>query len=586
MSETLQDKIGRIVRELFDTHLDLFAHLLAEAGVEPEEQTSRLDTLYQLMQRIEYEPTIFEGGRRIALSLSEDEPQVLKLNEELIGRISDAEIVATLGRPIAQVLGLSSLSMTLALKTRDEQSLKSLTTKIAKKAENAPVRAVDVPSYVSVKIGVFTSRLESIAALLGQETSFDVEISDELRGALKGSAAWPEWQDIQDIEAFKGVSTALRTSLGQTKWESTSELIVELLWDSLGLTPHSYFKHAGRAIRGANVSEAAALLDAMFAALKVQEKWLSTELSTWPSFQDIKTAWSELAQNERRAFGMMLHDLPAPSVSVLEVARDAFGLDQPTTLPWELPLVCWTVREQGALRDLFVGLSRTLPIPQDDGYPVLGSLDLEGATLDYSEDLANLGVHLAPIDTEMLPIAEDAITRASAAVISRLCEQFDGLDEAAQTDMLQRIRDSYDGFFPNFREVWERHFFGLSNRPRPEQYFILVTGIQSVLTVPMVIDAFLKPSQDEPSPFPTLTLVVAVQNTEEGVQTPFYVPLSALNSTITGPPIRVRAVRTSPGSGATWLCDRTLALNKLQGQAIELLTRSIHGDSMRLALFT
>lgn len=586
MSEALEERIDRILREMLDSHLDLLALLLAESGVPQDEQILRLESLIQVLRNRVFEPTIFDSGRRVPTSLEDrDGKQVLVLNSELFGRVSNDEVTNTLARPIAALLGLSAFSVTLALQTRDELTIKGLTTKVVRKADHLPVKAADVPSYVDQKIAVFAQRLHILARVLGRPGSFEIQPSEDVRAALRGAAGWPEWSELSELQMSQVAVTGLRMACLERPWESHVALLAELLWDSLGLTAHSFFRHAGRALRGANVPQIDHVLEAMVDAVRQQETWLNTSLSDWGVFGDIYQSWKDLARTERRAFGVTTHDLPPRDVSVIQPAREAFGLDAPTTLPWDFPVVCWTVREQTALRDLFVGLARTLPIPEAEVYPVLADLELNELELNVHEDLVNLGVHMAPLSSELIASDVKSMERAASAVIQKLASQFEALSQADQESVNERLRLAYNEFFPGFSEIWDRHFYSLHKQPRKEQFVKLIQEVQTVLNVPIVLDPFLKPSQSEVAPFPTLTLIVAM--TAETTQTPFYVPVSALNSTHSGVPIRVRAIRTPLESTAAcvWLCDRTLALNKLQGQAVDLLTRAIHGDCMRFALF-
>lgn len=586
MSEALEDRIDRILREMLDSHLDLLALVLAESGVPQDEQILRLENLIQVLRNRVFQPTIFDAGRRVPTALEErDGKQVLVLNSELFARVSNDEVTNTLARPIATLLGLSVFSVTLALQTRDELTIKSLTTKVVRKADHLPVKAADVPSYVDQKIAVFAQRLHIMAAQLGRPGNFEIQSSEEVREALRGATGWPEWSELSELQMSQVAVTGLRMACLERPWESHVALLAELLWDSLGLTAHSFFRHAGRALRGANVPEIDRVLEAMVEAVRQQEKWLTTSLKDWGVFSDIYQSWKDLAHTERRAFGVTTHDLNPKDVSVIRPARDAFGINAPSTLPWDFPVVCWTVREQTALRDLFVGLARTLPIPEAEAYPDFSSMELEDLDLNVEEDLLNLGVHVAPLSSELIASDQKSMERAATAVIRKLAQQFDALSQADQESVNERLRRSYDEFFPGFTEIWERHFFSLQELSRKDQFHHLITDIQTVLNVPIVFDPFLKPSQDDVAPFPTLTLIVAIP--AESTQTPFYVPVSALNSTHSGVPIRVRAVRAPVDTGVacSWLCDRTLALNKLQGQAVDLLTRAIHGDCMRFALF-
>ncbi len=107
MAEPFEQRVERIVRHVLDTRVDLLAIMMAELGLPEEVARRRLTALVHALRYPRIEETIFEGGRRMATAVEEGDPPVIRLNEELLQRVGDDEVLTALARPIADITELA-----------------------------------------------------------------------------------------------------------------------------------------------------------------------------------------------------------------------------------------------------------------------------------------------------------------------------------------------------------------------------------------------------------------------------------------------------------------------------------------------
>ena len=559
-----------------------------EIGIEPEEARNRLVQLVDALKDPIVEDTIFEGGRRLPTAVTETDPPRLRLNRELLGRVGDDEILAAMARPVAQMTNLASVAVSLVFQSHDEQVLRDLATRASRRADAAAVRPAEVPAWVTYRIETLVDRLRRMCAHLGRASVFTAEGADSLRSAVLGSKTWPEWTDVSDIPWCQKVVAAVREALEDTPHAPYAEAVTELLWDSLALGPQSFLRHAGRTLRGSggNLDDVGSLLGALAAAVTIEgETEVSLSLQDWQAYADVWDAWENLNRHEKAMFGPVLLRDRSPAVSVLQPARFAFGLDEPKELPWDAPVLCWTVREQNALRDLLVGFIKTLPGHTEDaleGHAELYS-ESEPPLVSAAEQKA-IGIQVVALhaDTPLTPPA--SFTRAWSSCLHRILDQYLALEPTRQQAMNRALRHSYDELFPDSKPIWARRFYDLDQRKHVDAFKRLVTAPNELYRTPVLLDPFHAPNSPEPAPYPTLMFPVGVSGSGK---IPFFVPVVALCSTLNGAPLRVRVVEVPAGAGGNceWLCDRGLHLAKLSKQAVELILRAVRGDALQMAVF-
>lgn len=585
--ENVAQRVDRLTRSLLDTHVDLLALLLAESGVDRDDAVERLDLLIRCVENRTIEETLFDGGRRVAFILdAAASPPTLALNAELLDRVEDDEILFALAAPIAQILQLSQLGVAITLQTRDERQFRNLMTKASRRLDVTPVRATEVPSYVRIKMRVFGHRLEAMTGALENETTFEIEVTDELHDALGKSAGWPEFVDVARVPQLLEARNRFANALSETDYATLVDTFVELLWDSLGVSPQSFFRNAARTLRAEGVDDLVSSLAALETSIKSTDSSFSAALADWSSYSEVYAAWRGLLRVEKSLFGVATRDPDRGDVSVLAPARDAFGLKEPPSLPWSDPLVSWTVREVGGLRDLFAGSAQTMPgVPVQDFVTVSDLHRPDEPPLELERDRASVSIQMLSLGSDVVPVDAVLQARSFSAALHTLLAQFDSLPEQHRVEAVRMLRRAYDEYFPDQGQIWSRRFRNLQKLDPFEAFMQLSTELTQLFNLPVLFDPIVKPTVDELAPFPTLTFVLAMQPEAEE-RNPFWIPFTALSSSAAGAPLRLRVV-TAPADPATecgWVCDRTLSLDKLEGQSLDLISRSVHGDCLHFAI--
>lgn len=565
---------------MLDTRIDLLAIMMAEAGVDAETARKRLTRLVHGLRNPRVEKTIFDNGRRLATKVDGDH---IVMNRELLERVGDAEVINALARPVAEITQLASVGVSLAFQIDDDQLMRDLTMKAQRRVEGEVVRASSLTDWVHYRVETLVERLGRLCAELGKPGSFDTSGTDELQQQVQGSVVWPEWMDIGTLDWCQSAVSEVATALEQTPYQPHAETLVELMWDSLVLSPQSFVRHAGRTARTLSSLDIGELLLALARAMTGNEQQ-STDLADWPAYQDVYEAWRDLDRHERAIFGPVLLGDATPAASVIVPAREAFGLNEPRELPWDAPLVCWTTREQRGLRDLLNGFIKTLP---GDTEHALSGHKLEQAAdippLSAAGPRSTFAVQVVPLGSDATMLPSQSAGRAWSACVREVLRQFESTDEYTQEAVIASLRSAYDHLFPASQAIWARRLFDLHEHSPTATVQRLVTMVNNLFNMPLLFDPFVEPGADGLTELATLVLPVGM--TPE-TRVSFFVPIVALTSTLNGAPLRVRAVEVPAQTEepCRWMCDLSLHLNKLGQQSVELITRSVRGDALQMAL--
>lgn len=586
MTETFEARFNRIARQILDSRLELVALMMGEAGMDAADARAKLTTLVTALRAPMIEDTIFDGGRRLATDVQTGgRTTKIRLNRELLERVGDSEVMTALAKPVAEIAGVSAVSVSLAFQ-EDDQVARDLANKALRRADYPVVRPAAIVEWMAFRIETMTARLQAMCAHLGRASVFDVSSAEELYTAVADAPTWPEWVDVSSIEWAKNVTETVSDALDGTDYEAHASALTELLWDSLALSPQSFLRHAGRTLRG--LGGDLSLVDDLLVALSkavAQEGTVSMDLVDWAAYSDVYEAWEELNRHERAMFGPVLLRDRTPDASVIEPARFAFGLDEPKELPWDAPLVCWTTREQRALRDLLVGFVKTLPGHTEDAIEANQNLYLpEEAPLGVGGAPRTFGIQVVALNADTALGVPASFSRAYSSGLHRLLEQFDGLPPARQSSVIQSLRQGYDDLLPESRPIWARRFYDLDSLEQRAKFRRLATAPNELFRTPVFFDPFRDPRSGELAPYPTLVFPVGVAAPGK---VPFFVPVTALTSTLNGSPLRVRVIDVPPSTEGhpTWICDRGLHLTKLSKQAVELILRAVRGDALHMAVF-
>lgn len=577
---TFEARLQTVVRQVLDTRIDLLSIMMSEVGIDAATTRARLTTLVHALQNPRLEDTIFESGRRMAMIVDGD---VIVMNRELLGRVGDAEVLTALARPVAEITQLASVGVSLAFQIDDEQLLRDLTMKAQRRADGEVVRASSIHDWVRYRIQTLAERLGRLCGELGGAGAFDASGSDEVCAKVETSPVWPEWSDVAGIAWCQSTVAQLTDALAGTTYQSHAGTLAELMWDSVVLSLQSFMRHAGRTARTlATQLDIGELLNAIANAASGDERF-STDVAEWPAYQDVYDAWRDLNHHERAVFGPVLLNDKTPPASVVVPARLAFGLDEPKELPWAAPLVCWTTREQRALRDLLMGFIKTLPGHTEHALQrhTLVKVGDEPA-LVTSGDRLMLAVHMVPLGIDATLMEPESPSRTWSACVRQVVEQFVRADDETQESALASLRAAYDQLFPESRPIWARRFFDLGGADDVETLVRLVTAINNVFSAPIFFDPFAQPTGIDLAPLATLVLPVGIVSGTVS----FFVPVVAVTATLNGAPVRIRAVEVPAGIDAPcrWLCDRAIHLESLGQQSVELITRSVRGDAIQMAL--
>ena len=585
---------------MIHTHLDLFLLLLAERGVDADTQRRRADELVRCLDAVRFEPSLFVEGRRLPLKLdrsSPSSPPVLILNEEFLGRVDDHEIMTSLARPVCEILKLAPIEVGLALQGRDERALRNLYHSVRARAGHEAARAVSVSAVIEHRVEAFAHRLRALVASLSGGMNMPLAPPHRFVSWLgdRRLTTWPEWEQVCERDFVVKLRSSAEMVLGARSSALTPEILTALCWQSLELSAPSFLRQAARDLRTRELPIDEALLRTLAQVVAEEELSEIEKIESWPALKDLQDAWVSLYANEISELAAYhTGSTRPPLISAFAAPKDSLLLREPESLPWDYPLLCWTVRETNALRDLLNGLiQQRRPEHSPGGDPGAGALPV---AKDHAPRELALKVHpnARHVQTRVLPTTlelpagyEAMSQRAQRAALARITEQLEALDEASRLNLCNRIRGCYDGFFMNTSKVWQRRLQGWKLDPLPVAVERLCATISELFDLPVLFDPFLAPDQNQPRPVPAFCFVIALSEQLERV--PFYVPLSALAMTdgMGTPPLQLRMIEVpeDPHAPCLWLGDEDLSMETMQGQPVSTTLSAIEHNRLRLLAY-
>lgn len=592
MSAPLRQKIERVSRELIKHYLDLFVVLLAERGNTVDEQRAKIDLLVRCLGSLQIEPSIFVEGRRIPMVVEEGIPPMIKLNAEMFSKIPQEELLFAFTKPISQILDLPLASVGLVLQGREEKQLRNLYHSAKSRLEVATIHATSVLAVIEHRVTLFVERLRGLVFHLSDGDRIQLPSPASLIGHLTGiKGTWPEWIDVSDERFATAAVAVVDEALSNKENLPDAATLMELCWESLDLSVQSFMRHVGRALRNKETRVEERLLVAIAEVIAPQQLSTLQDLDSWPSMADLKVAWEDLFQQELITLGEYYQGgRIAPMISAFAAPRDSLGLREPVELPFDYPLVCWSVREVNALRDMLQGFTQAHLLDDDDEFELLlvdsGEQRVEPPMALPAErrhvEMQVIGTNIEIDDGYQL--MQD---RAWMASTQRLMAQFRSLEAADQLSALQRVRGVYDGFFMGTKHVWERRLNGWEIDEPIEAFRRMTQTVRDVLACDVFFDPFESPMDASLRMIPTFCFVVALNEHLERV--PFKVPISSLIMTAaTGsPPLIVRMVDV-PGTPLTpcrWMCDRELTMQTMQGHPVQLTLRAVSSNMLRMLAY-
>lgn len=592
----LRQRVERICQDLIQTYMDLLIVLLAERGVSVEEQASRVDQLVRALGQLQIDASLFVQGRRVPMVVEQDAQQrwCIRLNAELLERVEDEELLFAFGKPIATMLELPSVSIGLVLQGHDEKQLRNLYHAAKSRVDAPTIASTSVLAIIEHRVRLFASRLKHLVVQLSR--GHEVALKEEalLVEHLQAQSSWPDWDTVGASAFMRETISAVEAALGQDKStrHPPASTLLELCWESLDLSAQSFMRHVGRALRTQGMDVSRALLEAIARIVEPHGVEALEDVSRWPSMQELDQAWRALYMAELETLGRHYQgSAQVKTISAFARVCDAMSLREPAELPFDYPLVCWSVREVSALRDLlqgFVQAHRALKPAHDDDQELL-LVDVAAQVEPMQIDGARVSVELQVIGTtiEVLDGYEQLQRLAWEANRARLHAQFMAQPEDRQLSILKRLRGAYEGFFMQTKPVWERRLQGWELDEPLVALDRLAFGVEDVLKVPAYFDPFEAPDQDQMRMVPHFCFVVAMNEHIERV--PFKVPIISLISTAaTGsPPLIVRLVKVNASNPqrCAWMCDRELTMMTMQGHPVQLTLRAVEGNMVRMLAY-
>lgn len=594
MIDEVQDRVERVFNALIQEHMDLLLVLMAERDKQPEEQRVRMDRVVRSLGGCVVEEQLTQSGRPVPMLVDEaGEVPLIRLNASMLARVEDDGVRSLFMHPISDMLDLPLTAVALVLQYDDDKQIRNIYHSAVRRLSTKTTRATEVPAVVELRVSMFMHRLRQLTRQLGPTSTVLLPPANSLTEAvLHWPGGWPEWLDIRTDPTIRLTREAIENLLRDVEGVPATETIMEGFWESLDLSPMSFLKQFGRLLRSkrAPVSQ-----DFMAHVIEVVAPGQLADISPmhkWPAFAELQEAWETLCQYEFDSLGHHLQaEREVPVISTLEPPIDTMALRLPDSLPWSYPLVCWSVREVNALRDLLMGFVQAHRAERSE--EDLASLVIESRD-DRAEPPLKVTAPLKRIDMQVIgtdiavPEGYDVLMdRVYESVFQRQLLMFRELDEAEQRDALSRLRGSYDGFFPKTKEVWARRLQGWDTQPPEEALRRLATAARTILDCPVLFDPFKSAEVAQLRMMPTFVFVVGLSEHLERV--PFRIPLNTLVATsATGaPPLILRMVQAPDAidEPCTWLCDRKLTMDTLQGQPVQLTLRAVDGSMLRMLAY-
>lgn len=583
-----EGRLDDLIRTFVADHLPSFLALLCDQGLDPDEQRRRADRLVRSLRAAEIAPNLQEGGRRIIAEIDEkvDPPEVV-FNEQFVENVDPSEALGLLETPIERILDVTPFRVNLLLQIDDADTRKSLVLRARRDADSGLAGVSDLPSVVDLRLRVFLDRLRQAAEKYGAEPDFDIDLRSAIETVVKSEAAgWPAWEEVAEEPFLGDVLEQLDEAFAGSASNPSPKTTVEIFWESLELSPRSALRQAAELLR-AERSETLHLtstLRKLESVLRGSEGAIPESAADWREFREIWDEWKRLFRDEQRKLAWSPVRRKTPDLSVFEPPLESLGLDEPESLPWECPLLCWSVREKQALSDLLNGTRSTAAEQRDEdvGQTVAFETFSELRALESGRQTPTFALRPAPsLDVAVGSTAERTV-RAVRACYGRLFQNFCRVSPSDQQSVLERLRSSYDGYFGDVQEVWDRRFQGWESLEPPGALRRLTLEIEHILGPATLLEPFTEPFDGEVCRIPSFVFVAAFD--ADASVTHVRVPLIAMRSAFEDSPAAIRAVEVpeEDGEPCRWLGDEALLPRDLVEMPTEAVLETVRGDAVQL----
>lgn len=584
-----ESRLRRLVRTFVGDYLPPLIGLLADTGVEKLEQAKRVDRLVRSLLGAQLESNLTHQGRRLVVEIDDsDDPPVVTFNEQFVDSVDADEAMGLFEKPAADILGVSPLLVGVILELEQGDSLNNLTNRARRGSGAPPIGLAEVPAVVESRLHLLVHRLDRFVSLFTDGLELDADIREGVQAVVSADeTAWPGWESVNSSGFVADILEKLDIQV-EAEALPEPETVVELCWESLDLSPQSFLRHAARRLR-ADRNDRLSLENVLRRLAETTEQPddpIEEAADQWDTFEDLAEAWAGLFRAEQRTLGWSVVRRPTPDLSVFEPPRSSLHMNEPESLPWKVPLLCWSVREQNALRDLLEGHRKTVSnkLDRSDDADCVFVPDPAAPPFVTDDGSGDFSVVVEASPPTPSSGDRERMDRAARACWARLVAQFDRQPEPGQHRILQTIRSSYDGYFEQGTDVWDRRFQAWEELPPEYALALMSEELTNILGGRALFEPFQSPKSTEPRQVPTFVFLAAFE--EDAKVGHIRVPLVALKSSFEEAPARIRALEVpdDASSRCRWVGDREVTMRHLVELPNDTVLRNIRNDEVGLQL--
>ncbi len=588
VTEEAQARVTRFARQTIDVHLPVLVGMMAEQGQDLPDQSQRASQLVRLLSTARIEDRLILNGRPVPFQLlDEDVGKRLVLNGEMLARVDDTALASAMAGPLAELLSMSQVAVGLVLQLSDENQVRGLASQLGA-GQGRVVSLTEIEALVDWRLDAFGRRVKALVDGLGGRFKVPHRGREEFIDAIAGHrTGWPQWSDVEDHEFIDQWTARARGELGHTQWSDFGPELVEMVWESLVISPRSALRQAAQSLRSLSVTAGRGeLLAVMADALGGEDDPVRGELAAWPGFAELQDAWLGLWREEDDALGARRRARETPQISLFDPPGTSMGISEPESLPWSQPLLCWTQRERAALRDLLSGMEQSLARTRSQIRS--GRLGLKATRPGAPLVPEPRQGWLIQVPRQIPPISEylpPAVDRAFASTLATYEAAFADLDQATQNRALNLCRGAYSGYLESTGSVWQRRLATAPSDSPAETFHSLITAVATALEWPIFIDVF---DGDPDAPFlammPSFTILAVW--TPDADFAPVWLPVETIGEALGQAPVRLRNVGIDKQGVCRWLGDHQVELSELRALSTDGLMRSVHEGTLMMTLHT
>ena len=589
MSDDIGARVTNFARQIVDVHLPVLVGLMAEGGQQPMEQAERASRVVSLLRGAQVKESLSKDGRPVAVEVQgTGKYRQLVINGKMLARVDDSALASAVAGPLARLLDVSPVTTSLVLQMADIREMRGLAGTLGKQVDGEVISLTRVEELVRWRLETFEERLYRLVDGLGGWLEAPVLDRDSFVERIgECETRWPEWRKLKDEPYISTWLDAVDAELGRTDWAESTAGLGEMIWESVAISPGSALRQAARNLRSlTSGGDRQKLLEVLAEVVGSEDDPIPGTLDEWSSFQELRDAWTTLWGEEDDALGARRRAFPVPEISVYEPPGPAMGFSAPENLPWDMPLLCWTVREREALRDLLGGNEESLARARSQ----IRVGRLSNNSRSDGQPLVNKAretrwiIQVPSRDPEMPEGFSEAVDRAYTALRASYEAAFANLDKKQQKKAIKLANGAYAGYLKSTKPVWRRRLSGIQYSPLPDIFSHFLTGLADALEWPVFVDVF-EGSVDlsTVSNRPRFTVMAVWFGDSEFA--PVWLPIETLGEALGQAPIRIRNVAVSPESDRVqWIGDHQIDIAELQELRTDTLLRCVNEGTLLMTV--